>query len=90
MAGQDQARKRTTMRGLGRIMEDNCAVAHEADEMSTTTLRLPEELKVRIAKLAEESSKTSPSLMLEAIAQKWKKKSCARGFTRMPTAVSPR
>lgn len=38
--------------------------------MSTTTLRLPEELKARIARLAEKSGRTSHSLMLEAIAQR--------------------
>jgi predicted transcriptional regulator len=38
--------------------------------MSTTTLRLPEELRARLAKLAEKSGKTAHSLMLEAIAQK--------------------
>jgi predicted transcriptional regulator len=38
--------------------------------MSTTTLRLPDDLKARIAKLAEKSGKTAHSVMLEAIAQK--------------------
>ena len=38
--------------------------------MSTTTLRLPEELRARIAKLAEASGRTPHSLMLDAIAQK--------------------
>jgi predicted transcriptional regulator len=38
--------------------------------MSTTTLRLPDELKARIARLAEKSGKTAHSVMLDAIAQK--------------------
>jgi predicted transcriptional regulator len=38
--------------------------------MSTTTLRLPEELRTRLARLAEKSGKSPHSLMLEAIAQK--------------------
>jgi predicted transcriptional regulator len=38
--------------------------------MSTTTLRLPADLKVRIARLAEKSGKTPHSVMLDAIAQK--------------------
>lgn len=38
--------------------------------MSTTTLRLPDELKQRIIKLAEKSGKTAHGLMLDAIAQK--------------------
>ena len=38
--------------------------------MSTTTLRLPDELRARIAKLAEKSGKTAHSVMLDAIAQK--------------------
>lgn len=38
--------------------------------MSTTTLRLPAELRARIAKLAEKSGKTPHGVMLEAIAQK--------------------
>ena len=38
--------------------------------MSTTTLRLPDDLKARIARLAEKKGKTAHSVMLEAIAQK--------------------
>jgi predicted transcriptional regulator len=38
--------------------------------MSTTTLRLPDELRTRLARLAEKSGKSPHSLMLEAIAQK--------------------
>lgn len=38
--------------------------------MSTTTLRLPDELRKRIAKLAAKSGQTAHSVMLEAIAQK--------------------
>ena len=38
--------------------------------MSTTTLRLPDELRERIAKLAEKSGKTAHGVMLDAIAQK--------------------
>ena len=38
--------------------------------MSTTTLRLPDELKARIARLAEKSGKTPHGVMLDAISQK--------------------
>ena len=38
--------------------------------MSTTTLRLPDELRARIAWLAKKSGKTAHSVMLDAIAQK--------------------
>jgi predicted transcriptional regulator len=38
--------------------------------MSTTTIRLPEELKVRVARAAEASGTTSHSFILEAIAEK--------------------
>ena len=38
--------------------------------MSTTTLRLPDELRARIAKLAAKSGQTAHSVMLDAIAQK--------------------
>ena len=38
--------------------------------MSTTTLRLPDELKARIARLAKKSGKTPHSVMLDAIAQR--------------------
>ena len=38
--------------------------------MSTTTLRLPDELRARITRLAEKSGKTAHGLMLEAIAQR--------------------
>lgn len=38
--------------------------------MSTTTIRLPEDLKARIAKAAERAGKTTHSFILEAIAEK--------------------
>lgn len=38
--------------------------------MSTTTIRLPEELKARIAKAAEAAGTTSHNFILEAIAEK--------------------
>lgn len=38
--------------------------------MSTTTIRLPDELKERIAKAAERAGKTTHALILEAIAEK--------------------
>lgn len=38
--------------------------------MSTTTIRLPEELKTRIAAAAERAGTTSHSFILEAIAEK--------------------
>lgn len=38
--------------------------------MSTTTIRLPEELKARIASAAERAGKTTHNFILEAIAEK--------------------
>lgn len=38
--------------------------------MSTTTIRLPDELKARIALAAERAGKTTHSFILEAIAEK--------------------
>jgi predicted transcriptional regulator len=38
--------------------------------MSTTTLRLPPDLRDRLAKLAEKAGRTPHSLMLDAITQK--------------------
>lgn len=38
--------------------------------MSTTTIRLPEELKARVAAAAERAGTTAHSFILEAIAQK--------------------
>ncbi|MBX3725429.1 MAG: ribbon-helix-helix protein, CopG family [Xanthomonadales bacterium] len=38
--------------------------------MSTTTIRLPEELKARIARAAEAAGTTSHNFILEAIAEK--------------------
>jgi predicted transcriptional regulator len=38
--------------------------------MSTTTIRLPEELKARIARAAKEAGTTSHNFILEAIAEK--------------------
>ena len=38
--------------------------------MSTTTIRLPQDLKVRIARAAERAGSTAHSFILEAIAEK--------------------
>lgn len=38
--------------------------------MSTTTIRLPEDLKARVARVAEKSGTTPHSFILEAIAEK--------------------
>ncbi len=38
--------------------------------MSTTTIRLPEELKDRVARLAEQTGTTPHNFMLQAIAEK--------------------
>jgi len=38
--------------------------------MSTTTIRLPEELKARVVSAAERAGKTTHSFILEAIAEK--------------------
>lgn len=38
--------------------------------MSTTTIRLPDELKARVARAAERAGTTSHSFILEAIAEK--------------------
>lgn len=38
--------------------------------MSTTTIRLPEELKVRVAAAAKRAGRTAHSFILEAIAEK--------------------
>jgi predicted transcriptional regulator len=38
--------------------------------MSTTTIRLPEELKARVARAAQRSGATTHSFILEAIAEK--------------------
>ena len=39
-------------------------------EMSTTTIRLPKDLKARVAAAAEHAGKTAHSFILEAIAEK--------------------
>jgi len=48
--------------------------------MSTTTLRLPPDLRDRVSKLAEQSGKTSHSFMLEAIAERVANEELRRGF----------
>ena len=49
-------------------MRDNAPIAEDA--MSTTTIRLTEELKVRIARAAERAGTTPHGFILEAIAEK--------------------
>ncbi|MBV6323542.1 CopG family ribbon-helix-helix protein [Duganella violaceipulchra] len=48
--------------------------------MSTTTIRLPEELKARVASAAERAGKTSHSFILEAIAEKAEMEELRVGF----------
>lgn len=48
--------------------------------MSTTTIRLPEELKARIASAAERAGKTTHSFILEAIAEKAEQEELRTGF----------
>ena len=48
--------------------------------MSTTTIRLPEDLKARIAGAAERAGKTTHSFILEAIAEKAEKEELRAGF----------
>ncbi|PRX18466.1 hypothetical protein B0G75_14313 [Paraburkholderia sp. BL18I3N2] len=48
--------------------------------MSTTTLRLPPELRDRISRLAEESGTTAHSFMLEAIAERVTSEELRREF----------
>ncbi|SIT51688.1 CopG family transcriptional regulator [Paraburkholderia piptadeniae] len=48
--------------------------------MSTTTLRLPPDLRDRISKLAEQSGTTAHSFMLEAIAERVANEELRREF----------
>lgn len=48
--------------------------------MSTTTIRLPEDLKARIACAAERAGKTTHSFILEAIAEKAEQEELRAGF----------
>jgi predicted transcriptional regulator len=49
--------------------------------MPTTTLRLPDELRTRIAKLAAKSGRTLHSVMLEAITQKVEEEEVRASFS---------
>ena len=48
--------------------------------MSTTTIRLPDELKARVASAAERAGKTTHSFILEAIAEKAETEEQRAGF----------
>jgi hypothetical protein len=48
--------------------------------MSTTTLRLPQDLRDRISRLAEQSGTTAHSFMLEAIAERVASEELRRKF----------
>lgn len=48
--------------------------------MSTTTLRLPPDLRDRVSRLAEESGTTAHSFMLEAIAERVTSEELRRAF----------
>lgn len=48
--------------------------------MSTTTIRLPDELKARVATAAEHAGTTSHNFILQAIAEKTEQEERRRGF----------
>lgn len=48
--------------------------------MSTTTIRMPEELKTRVAEAAKRCGKTAHGFMLEAIAEKAELEDLRAGF----------
>jgi predicted transcriptional regulator len=48
--------------------------------MATTTIRLPEDLKARIASAAKRAGKTTHSFILEAIAEKAEQEELRAGF----------
>lgn len=48
--------------------------------MPTTTIRLPDDLKARVASLAKRSGKTAHSFILEAIAEKTQEEERRRDF----------
>lgn len=48
--------------------------------MSTTTIRLPEELKARVAELAKHSGMTTHGYILEAITEKTQQETLRRDF----------
>jgi len=49
--------------------------------MSTTTLRLPDELRARLGKIAAKSGQTAHSIMLDAIAQKVEEEELRASFS---------
>ncbi|MGQ1886403.1 CopG family ribbon-helix-helix protein [Serratia marcescens] len=48
--------------------------------MSTTTIRIPDELKARVAAVAEQTGVTSHSFILQAIAEKTQQEELRRDF----------
>lgn len=48
--------------------------------MSTTTIRLPDDLKARVASAARKSGKTTHSFILEAITEKTEQEDLRAGF----------
>lgn len=48
--------------------------------MPTTTIRIPEELKARVATVAEQAGVTSHSFILQAIAEKTQQEELRRNF----------
>jgi predicted transcriptional regulator len=53
---------------------------------SITTLKLPEKLKARIARLAKESGRSAHSMMLEALEREVAREERARSFVREAAA----
>jgi predicted transcriptional regulator len=57
-----------------------CAIYRKERAMSTTTIRLPEELKSSVAKVAKRSGTTAHGFILEAIEEKATREERCAGF----------
>lgn len=58
--------------------------------MSTTTIRIPDELKARVAAVAEQAGVTSHSFILQAIAEKTQQEELRRDFENEAENAMPR
>ena len=55
---------------VARLCYDGCITMHRSLAMTTTTIRLPPELKARVARAAARAGTTAHGFILEAIAEK--------------------
>ncbi|AZR25823.1 DNA-binding protein [Xanthomonas vasicola pv. arecae] len=65
-----ESHKERVMQGVSQVCYGEAAIRFSKVAMSTTTIRLPDELKARVARAAKDAGTTAHGFIVDAIAEK--------------------